>query len=368
MILIDGGRVDKAKKFEAFKNLESNSIFFPNSITYAPYTTGAMHAVFSGSYGNRTGTDSYWHIYKFKKNKFLTITEYLKQNGYLTFADGHTELIIPKQGFDKFNIHDENNIDLIVHHNNLLNQMKSVETKGEKFFLFLHYSKIHTGIMNNVLKVFTNFSKEYFENKNENEKRYDELFKNADTYLNNMLQKINELKLDENSIIIVLADHGISIGEKFGERAYGVFCYDYTIKTFCYIKSNDIEPKKISHQVRHIDFMPTILEMLDVPLNENSEKIDGVSLMPLIKGEIVDEHIAYSETGNPLNEKAPPKEPNTHSVRTSNWKLIYNAYNNTKELYDLKNDPKEINNLIGKNLEIEETLWEELVKAKNNID
>ena len=365
MILIDGGRVDRAKKFDTFKNLESNSIFFPNSITYAPYTTGAMHAVFSGCYGNRTGTDSYWHIFQFRKNQFLTLTEYLKQNGHYTFADGHSKLILPKQGFDKFNIHDEDKVDLIDHHSDLLNKMKNIENKKKNFFLFLTYSNIHTGIMNNVLKVFNNFSKEYFENKYENEKRYDELFQNADTYLEKILQKINELEFDKNSIIVILSDHGISLGEKFGERAYGAFCYDYTIKTFFYIKSSEIEPKTIHQQVRHIDIMPTILDMLGISLSENHEKLDGVSLMPLIKGTTLDEHVAYSETGNPLDEKAPPKEPNIHSIRTTNWKLIYNSHNNSKELYDLKTDPDENNNLIGKKLEIEEILWKHLLKIKN---
>ena len=365
MILIDGGRVDRAKKFDTFKNLESNSIFFPNSITYAPYTTGAMHAVFSGCYGNRTGTDSYWHIFQFRKNQFLTLTEYLKQNGHYTFADGHSKLILPNQGFDKFNIHDEDKVDLIDHHSDLLNKMKNIENKKKNFFLFLTYSNIHTGIMNNVLKVFNNFSKEYFENKYENEKRYDELFQNADTYLEKILEKINELEFDKNSIIVILSDHGISLGEKFGERAYGAFCYDYTIKTFFYIKSPEIEPKTIHQQVRHIDIMPTILDMLGISLSENHEKLDGVSLMPLIKGTILDEHVAYSETGNPLDEKAPPKEPNIHSIRTTNWKLIYNSHNNSKELYDLKTDPDENNNLIGKKLEIEEILWKHLLKIKN---
>ena len=365
IILIDGGRLDRAKKFDAFKNLESNSIFFPNSITYAPYTTGAMHAVLSGCYGNRTGTDSYWHILQFRKNQFLTLTEYLKQKGHYTFADGHSELILPKQGFDKFNIHDENIVDLIDHHTDILNKMKNVENKGKNFFLFLTYSNIHTGIMNNVLKKFNNFSKEYFKSKHENEKRYDKLFKNADTYLEKILKKINELEFDKNSIIVVLSDHGISLGEKFGERAYGAFCYDYTIKTFCYMKSPEIEPKTIHQQVRHVDIMPTVLDMLGISLSENYENLDGISLMPIIKGTILDEHVAYSETGNPLDEKAPPKEPNTHSIRTTNWKLIYNSYNNTKELYDLKIDPEENNNLIGKELEIEKTLWDHLLKIKN---
>ncbi len=366
IILIDGGRVDRAKKFNAFKKLESNSIFFPNSITYAPYTTGAMHAVLSGSYGNRTGTNSYWHIFQFKKNQFLTLTEYLKENGHYTYADGHSELIIPKQGFDEFNIHDENKVNLIEHHSDILDKMKNVEDKGKQFFLFLTYSNIHTGIMNNVLKVFNNFNEEYFKNKYKNEKLYDELFKNADAYLEKILQKINELQFDKNSIIVVLSDHGISLGEKFGERAYGSFCYDYTIKTFCYMNSPEIEPKIIDQQIRHIDIMPTVLDMLDISQNKNYEDIDGISLMPLIKGNVVDENIAYSETGNPLNEKAPPKEPNTHSIRTSTWKLIYNSHNETKELYNLKDDPEENIDLSGKDLEIEEKLWNELMKIKNN--
>ena len=50
----------------------------------------------------------------------------------------------------------------------------------------------------------------------------------------------------ENSIILVISDHGISIGEKFGERAYGAFCYDYTIKTFAYYLSKEFIPKNIS--------------------------------------------------------------------------------------------------------------------------
>ena len=53
------------------------------------------------------------------------------------------------------------------------------------------------------------------------------------------------------------------------------------------------------------------------------------------------------------------------SIRSSSWKLIYNAHNNTRELYDLKIDPLEKNNLVGNNSEIEEMLWQELLKIKN---
>ena len=163
-----------------------------------------------------------------------------------------------------------------------------------------------------------------------------------------------------------MSDHGVSVGEKFGERAYGAFCYDYTLKTITHFMLNKFTSKKISQQVRTIDFMPTILDYLEIPLNTDNEPLDGISLMPLIKNQKLSEKIAYSETGNPLSEKQPPKKPNVMSVRNSNWKLIYNAHNNTKELYDLVDDPSELINLIGKNLDIEQTLMNELIRIREN--
>ena len=125
---------------------------------------------------------------------------------------------------------------------------------------------------------------------------------------------------------------------------------------------SDFSSKEITQQVRHVDFLPTILEYFELPIDENFKEPDGQSLIPLILGKNIPEKIAYTETANPLNEKAPPKKPNTKSVRTSKWKLIFNEYNDTKELYDIENDPKEENNLIGNSLVIENELWDELKK------
>jgi arylsulfatase A-like enzyme len=365
ILMIDGGRSDVAIKSLFFNKIKEKSTFFSQSITYGPHTIAAMHAVFSGCYGIRTGTDSYWSTYNFKKNKFKTISEYLKDVGYYTCADTVSKLTIPKQGFDEFNIHDEINDDLTLRHKSYLKRMKEKNENGQKFFLYLQYSNIHTGIMEQVLKVYNNFSEEFFKNIQQNEKRYDLLFKDAENYLENILTEITNLKLDSESIILVMSDHGISVGEKIGERAYGAFCYDYTLRTFAYFLGNDFPSKEIKQQVRTIDFMPTILDILDIPFDSKYEKIDGVSLIPLIKGEIVSEKIAFSETGNPQKEKVPPKKPNIKSIRTSKWKLIWNEYNNTKEFYDLENDPNEENNLTGKNFEDENILWSELKKIND---
>ncbi len=360
ILMIDGGRFDRALNSDIFNKLKSKSIFFSNSITYGPHTIAAMHAVFSGSYGSRTGTNSYWSTFKFKKEKFKTITEYLHENNYYTHADVINQLIVPQQGFDNYVVHDELNDDLTERHTNLLQKMQQKNIEGENFFIYLHYSKIHTGIMNEVLKKYNNFSDEFFSNKEKNELRYDSLFEAAEVYLDKILEKIYDLNLNENSIILVMSDHGVSIGEKIGERAYGAFCYDYTLRTITHFIIPGLDALEIKQQIRTIDFMPTILDLLSISLDDSKSKLDGVSLLPLINGEFPQELYAFSETGNPLREKAPPKEPNVKSLRNSNWKLIINEYNNTKELYNLKLDPDENINLIDIENEIELNLSKEM--------
>ena len=365
IIMIDGGRLDRAQQSTIFNQLKSKSIFFSNSITYGPHTIAAMHAVFSGSYGTRTGTNSYWSTFQFKKNEFKTLTEYLKENDYETHADVINQLVVPKQGFDNYVVHDELNDNLVERHSILLDDMYQKNLNDKNFFLYLHYSKIHTGIMNEVLKVYDNFSNDFFSNKSKNELRYDKLFESAENYLSEILEKIHQLKFDKNSIILVMSDHGISVGEKIGERAYGAFCYDYTLRTFTYFLIPDSQPTEVKNQIRTIDFMPTILDSLNISLDENSSILDGESLLPLINDRSISEKYAFSETGNPLKDKAPPKEPNTKSIRTSNWKLIFNEYDDTKELYNLQLDSNENNNLIGTGEKIEKVLWDELQNLIN---
>ena len=366
IICIDGGRLDRSLNSKVFKHLATKGIFFPQTITYAPYTNSAIHALISGSYGNRNGCSSYWHSIKFKKFEFKTLTEYLHDVGYYTYADIPSDLVLPNSGFDEFKVFDESLVDLKQRHSNLIEKIKAKNEDNQSFFLYLHYESIHTGILNSVLKAYDNYSEEYFENRKLNEKRYDDLFLIAEEYIEALMGKITDLNLWKDSIVLVISDHGIGVGEKFGERAYGAFCYDYTIKTFAYYISSDFEPKEIQEQVRHVDFMPTILDQLNIKLDENFKPLDGVSLIPLINEAPFDEKIAYTETANPLEAKAPPKEPNTKSVRTSKWKLIYNEYNDTKELYNLEKDPAETNNLINSGLEIEKFLWNEFLKIQNN--
>ena len=360
MICIDGCRYDRAENSKIFTDYLPGTNFCSQSITYAPYTNSSVHAVFSGSYGNRNGCFSYWHSLKFKNEKFKTITKYLTEQNYYTHADIHSKLALPISDFEKFEIYDETSSDLIDRHKNLIKLMKIKFSEGKNFFLYLHYEKIHTGIMNSVLKAYTHFSEEYFKNREKNEERYDKLFEKSEIYLKNILDAVNDQDLTKDTLVVIFSDHGISLGEKIGERAYGAFCYDYTIRTFCSFISSEFQPHLITQQVRHVDFLPSIIDFLGIPFDETFSHFDGQSIIPLFYNKKIPEEIAFTETANPLSEKMPPKKPNTKCVRTSNWKLIFNEYDDTKELYNLQDDPNEENNLYGKSFPIEDELWNKL--------
>jgi len=162
-----------------------------------------------------------------------------------------------------------------------------------------------------------------------------------------------------------MSDHGCSIGEKVGERAYGVFCYDYTLLSTSLFFHKSLPKLQVDDQVRSIDILPTILELLKIPEDKNFKKFQGESLVPIIHGQNKF-NVAFSQSGNPLSNKQPPKEPNVWSVRTNEWKFIKNIYNNTEELYSLKEDPDETRNVIGQYPEEAKELRKELQQLTEN--
>ena len=68
--MIDGGRYDRAVESNFYKGLKEKSVCFSQPITYGPHTIAAMHAVFSGTYGFKSGVNSYWKTPDFKKTEY----------------------------------------------------------------------------------------------------------------------------------------------------------------------------------------------------------------------------------------------------------------------------------------------------------
>ena len=125
----------------------------------------------------------------------------------------------------------------------------------------------------------------------------------------------------------------------------GLYLYDDLIRVPLIFTGNCIFTKKIiPHQIASIGIFPTILDLVELP--QMDEKIDGESLISLIKNQSFIEKPIYIESA----AVTPPPEltGNVVGIRTPQFKYFRSRKNPKQNvhLYDLKNDPLEETNLI----------------------
>ena len=120
LINIDGFRKDKIDYCPALKSLKESSFYFSEMNTVAPYTFASLHSVFTGMYPSTHGVNGYYNIFDFNKDKILSLPEILKKSGYYTSCDIISEVVIPKQGFDQWNIFDEESVNFVTRHTDLI--------------------------------------------------------------------------------------------------------------------------------------------------------------------------------------------------------------------------------------------------------
>ena len=158
-----------------------------------------------------------------------------------------------------------------------------------------------------------------------------------DEQFGRVLEKLNELGLRENTIIVYTSDHGEMAGE------HGLWYKNSFLEAsvaapliFSYPKTLPVN-KKINESSMLLDIFPTLCDLSDIG---QPNDLEGKSLLPLMNGiENADnsDRVAYSEMY---------RSSTGIMVRKGKWKYI--RYNSEKEyLYDIDTDPREINNLIN---------------------
>lgn len=174
---------------------------------------------------------------------------------------------------------------------------------------------------------------------------YYALIKEIDDWVGQILNKLDELGLTDNTLVIFTSDHGEMLGSH-GMR--GKFCfYEESSHVPMMIRfPGRIKPgTKVKAPVSNMDLFATILDYLDMPPHPS----DGSSLRGLIEGTFnKDDTYVVTEWLSDLQGKP------SHMVLKDGWKLMRpddSAKKVRKALYDLNEDPHELKNLLGNNAE-----------------
>jgi glucan phosphoethanolaminetransferase (alkaline phosphatase superfamily) len=166
---------------------------------------------------------------------------------------------------------------------------------------------------------------------------YDNRMLQADAMIKQIFDVLDQKKYLENSIVVILGDHGDSLGER-GEFGHIFHLYQEYISIPLLIY--DREPVQYSNLdfATQIDIAPTIVDRLKLPI---PSCWDGTSLLnPNVRTTSVHQTTLHDLARNQCTAII------DRSQRTT-YKYIYCNTGQAEEFYDLTNDPREQNNLIN---------------------
>ena len=400
-LVIDSLRADRIhgeKKVSGTPNIDyliKKGAYFTNAMTTNQYTAQVMQTIFSARFPLDNTTKK---VYE-KPNSILSPLSLLKNSGLHTFATIQEDIIL--HGFTE--TFDNNDV-TFPSDNNLYNGLaekilQKLDSFSEPWFYYIHLSDLHKPCEVPKKLQHLNLLERYEQNLSE-----------VDSLIGKILTKIN---LDE-TLIVITSDHGDYVSSVSGSRGESITrkiylkniikkfipekilskihlkkqetitkFYSMTSKTphekrnidshkmtlnnnlfddiihvpliFSGYKINPIAP--IPQQICNIDIFPTILDLMELTLTEL--KIDGRSLVPLLRGEKYDSVPVYLTSSAIIkklfvNIKIDESLGPLVGVRTENFKYFRDFQDSKKNvhLYDLKNDPLEDYNICIKKSDI----------------
>jgi arylsulfatase A-like enzyme len=368
-------------------DLARRGSLFEHAVASSPWTLPSFATVFTSLYPSQHGAKGTMSP---MGKTFPTLASVLRDNGYTTGATVNAPFLKDSYGVARgFDFYDMASPEDRVADGTTDDALGWIDTNGEEpFLLFVHYFDPHlpysppapydtlfcphySGTVPNPYdptslplirdRGFKQLESLSPEDWNRIESLYDGEIAFADASIGALLEGLDQRGLLENTLIVFMSDHGEEFFEHYGFE-HGHTLYEELIKIplMFSLPGTVPEDRSITRQVRLVDVMPTILDMLDIPVPTGAE---GVSLLPLMAGSgevprarvaALPPEIAFSEALLYGQEQK--------SLSAYPWKLIYNLVTEEASLYNLAEDAAEHENLSGQAVPtqaiLEKTLFE----------
>lgn len=181
--------------------------------------------------------------------------------------------------------------------------------------------------------------------------QYDGEITYLDTHLGRLFDWLEQSGRINDTMVVIMSDHGESFGERMVYK-HNSQVHDEQMRVPMILYVPGQAPRRIADYVSTVDLGATILNLVGL---ESAKETQGVSLLPLMRGEpfthppIYGEHSIIEES--PLLGPEAVVQPETHKfmvVTQDGFKLIYNRNYYNFELYNLKDDPQEQRNLFDR--------------------
>lgn len=153
----------------------------------------------------------------------------------------------------------------------------------------------------------------------------------VDAQVGKVMDKLKELQLDKNTIVVFIGDNGFLLGN----HGYGkASLYEGDVRVPLIVSAPGFTKpgSTTSKLVEFVDIYPTLAELCGLP---SPVGLDGVSFVPVIKN-----------TNIPWKEAVFSRTDKQRMVRTAQYKYTIAAISREEQLFNVDADPLEMNNLV----------------------
>ncbi|MDG2166993.1 MAG: sulfatase [Opitutales bacterium] len=267
-----------------------------------------------------------------------------------------------------------------------------IEAKREDpFFVYLSHYAVHTPIQGKANKTARyekkihsidyegseyNIGADGRELRHQNNPRYAAMVESVDESLGRILDTLKRLKIEDKTIVILTSDHGgLSNSGPESKRELAtsnlplragkghIYQGGLRVPVIVHWPGVTKSGSRTDFPITGMDYYPTILEMLELPLRPD-DHIDGVSFVPGLKGKqnfnSKRAFFWYSDAGR----RDSTGDLNAAAIRRGPYKLLQFFNEDRLELYNLKTDPGETQNLVLRKAELRDSLLAELLDWK----
>lgn len=314
------------------QQFSENAAVFDHAFTSAPITLPAHTSLFTGLYPPSHGVR---HNGVYKAQSSLTLLSELAHTaGFATGAFVGAAPLAANYGLNQgFDVYDDsfppvqNQQGTFAYAERNAEQVRLAAQKwlsnlpqSKPFFLWMHFFDPHHPYLTHGYAGLTPYQEEVVY---------------TDHQLAEFFAFLKQNHLDSNNLVVITADHGEAFGEH-GEISHSLFVYNTTLRIPLMISAPGVQSRRIPDLVRLIDTSPTIADIMSWKFPTS---IDGVSLMPLLRGEKLKSLDSYSESfASAIDFGWSPLA----CIQDQQYKYIQAP---KSEFYDLKTDAAENHNL-----------------------
>lgn len=188
----------------------------------------------------------------------------------------------------------------------------------------------------------------------------------VDAQIGRVLDELDRLELADNTIVVLWGDHGFHLGDHSFWTKHTNYEQANRIPILITAPGTTTAGSSTRQLAESVDIYPTLAELCGLPQPKGPQRMDGVSLVPVLKNssERVRDHAYHAYPRSKLGRAI-----RTERYRLVEWKNVDDSSEAAEiELYDYESDPLETQNVAGQNPDVVRRLRDILAKHPKPID